>query len=506
MKKQNSIFKASMFIMIGTLSSRLIGFVREVLIAHKFGASEEYDIFLVASIIPLVLVSAIFYAIPGVFVPQYLELKLNKSEKEANLYFSKFSSFYAAWFLFFTALICFFSPTILKYYYVTPNEQNFIQAVKILRITSFFILFGGVFSIFKSVLNANKIFLLPAFSPFFLNLSIIMFLFFFLDRYGTYAFVFGFCFGYFLQWLVVFIHSQIKKVKFSFVMDFKDVLIKKSVSALFVIAIINILGQLYTIIDRAFNSYLPEGAIASLNYANVLCQIPINILGVALGTAIFPSISELLSTNQMTKYENLIINSLKFIILIVIPLSFFIYMYSQDIITIVYKRGQFDNIAVTYSSQSLKYYSLGIFAFVCYPVLLNIFYSLRAYKYILFSGFIVIVFKLLTSFIWVREYYHMGLATATSISVIINVVLIYIILNNKYIKLNHSQILLTLFKVIIISLIITIFMKMFASGLNTLPVFYSLTIKLTVWMALYTGMLFLFKLDNPVKLLGANIE
>ncbi len=492
--------------MIGTLSSRIVGFVREVLIAHKFGASEQYDIFLVASTIPLILVSALYYALPGVFVPQYLELKVNKNEKEANLYFSRFTCFYGLGFLFLTVLFWIFAPYILKYYYITSNAQDFLQAVWILRITSVIIFFGVIFTIFKSVLNANRIFLLPAFSPFFQNLAIILFLLFLADRIGIYALAFGFTFGYFLEWLVVYIYSQTKKIKFNFITGFKDTIIRKSISALFLITIINILGQLYTIIDRAFNGYLPEGAIASLNYANVLCQIPINLLGVTLGTAIFPSISELLATNQMKKYANLVTNSLKFIILIVIPMSFFIYFYSQEIITLVYKRGQFDNIAVTYSSSSLKYLSLGILAFVCYPVLLNIFYTLRHYKYILISGFFVIVVKYLLSLVLVREYYHAGLAMTTSISVFINIIIVYYILNKRFVKLDHLNILLALFKVIIISIMITIIMKMFASGLNSLPVFYSLTIKFLIWFALYAGAIFLFKTGNPVKLLGKNID
>ncbi len=506
MNKSKSIFQASVLIVIGSLSSRILGFIREILIAKRFGVSAEYDIFLVATTIPIILVSVFLYAIPGGFIPQYLELKVNQTENSAERFYSNFLTIFLFFFLVASVVLCLMAPVIMRAYFPTSVEADLDKAIYIFRIASFFVLFGGIFSVVKSVLTANKIFLLPAFAPGFHNISIIFFIISLSASFGIFALVIGFLIGYFIQMILVLLQSKVEKIEFSFLLSFKDRYIKKSFPVLFLVILINFIGQLYTLIDRSFNASLPIGAISGLNYAMVLNQIVVNLIGVTLGTAIFPSISEFLAANRIVKVEKLLMNCLKFIIILIVPMSFFVYQNSHEIIIAFFKRGSFDDLAVKYTFQSFQYYSLGFLSFVSYIVLANVFYSLRQYKYILFSSVTAILFKILFSILWTDSLLHIGLAASTSISVFVNVLFIYSVLNFKFIKLKHWELLIIVVKVFLSSCIIFILQGKILAQYDFVSVYSSLLIKTLFWLVCFFIFLFLFKINNPLKLLGHDVS
>lgn len=408
-----------------TLLSKAIGFIRELVIASKFGVSEEFDILLTLFVLPNMIISLLLYAIPHIVIP-----RLDLSEKSEEKFYTSFTKqFFWPYIVFLLIVLLIYNVFFQIYigYFPSVQFKEHLQlATNLTILFSFFAFFSSIFNIFKAVYNAKEKFVLPAFTPLVVHGSVIFFVSFFYQNYGALSFAYGLLIGGILQILVfVFDLAKQKSLKYFKISMEPN---RLHAASYLIILLIEFLGQSYTLVDRSFIGGLPEGHISSMYYAGILNNLPITVFGLTLGTVFFPKIALYAQENNFLKLRSFIQKGMLFSGLVGIPFTLFYVFFGEWIIALMFERGAFTNEASYITSKYLQVLAIGL-PFVFFHILLaKVCFALHQEKILFVSTFIAILFKIGLSYFFVDVSYYWGLSLATSLSFIINVLIISFLL------------------------------------------------------------------------------
>lgn len=444
------MFKNSILIMIITLASRVLGLVRTALIAYYFGATKYTDAYFSAFKI-----SNFFRQLLGegalgtVFIPVY-----NDKEKEHGAERSK-SLIYSVLNLLFifttliTILMVIFSDNIINFIVTGYPEETKIIASKLLKIMAIYFVFIGLAGMISAILNNFKKFLIPASTSLFFNFAIIISIVVYGNQYGITAMAVGVVVGGLLQFLVV-LPTFIKIVKdYEFKIDFKDEDLKK----IFILMIPMLLGifarQINSIVDQFFASHLASGGVSALENATRIYNLPLGVFGISIATVIYPTLSKAISNKKTDVVKQSLQRGLNFLQFLIIPSMGVLIFYAKDIIKLVLGHGKFTQNSIIITSESLVYYSVGLFFYTAVHLLSRAFYGMKDTKRPVIFSVISIVINIILNAILIDKFQHKGLALATAIASMVNFILLYIIFNKKYIKLDFICIIKFKFKVLI---------------------------------------------------------
>jgi putative peptidoglycan lipid II flippase len=499
MFRKQTVFQASVILILATLVSRGMGFVREIVIAHSFGASSNYDVYLVAITFPVVICSLLVYAIPHVFIPIYLREKVTAGDESAWSFAWNFLNIFGVLFFFISLFLFILAPFIVKYYAPSFGTEQVAEAIALLRIACIIVFFGGIFVVLKSILNANKHFLLPAIAPLFLNVFVIASVLFLSSSLATRALAIGLLTGYFIQFLILllvfFKNKGVPKLHF----DFRDRLLKNVFGVLFLVIIIETIGQLNVVVDRSFASILPQGGISALNYAGTLYQIAIGAFGITVGTAIFPSMSEYVSSKDWESLIQLYSKGIRAVLVITIPIVCVCIVFSREIVALVYQRGAFDTQATLLTAGALKYLSIGLVAFVGYAILVKMYYAMHHELTLLISTASAFVLKILLSLLLVRRHFHQGLAVATSCAGIFNITILSICLRRNIGRIDGRRIATTFLKTSLISVLSVGICRWMMSVLGETALIFRLAILFMLGSGIFLGLAYLFRVEEVIR-------
>ncbi len=353
---------------LGTLLSRILGFLRDATIAYYFGATHISDAFFVAFRIPnsfrRLLGEGGFNAI---FVPLYTRALEEYRERE----------FLSRVFTFYTGAVCvlvlggmLLSEQLVSL--IAPGmreDERFHLAVSMSRFFFLYLLLVGLSAFFMGVLNVRGRFFVPAVAQGVFNLAFLISLLILAETYGYQALVVGVLVGGVFQLLIHIPFLLKEKIPLGFSLGWsKDVgeLLKKLIPALGGFSI----NQLSLFIDTFLASFLKTGAVSYLYYAGRLYQLPFGIISVGVAN----SLLTLLSKRSSAK-ETELTNALGIVILLMLPASAGLFILSEDIIALVYGRGSFKEEDILVSSQALALYSLGLLPFSLQKVMSAYFFS-----------------------------------------------------------------------------------------------------------------------------------
>ena len=237
----------------------------------------------------------------------------------------------------------------------------------------------------------------------------------FRNTIGIYIIPAGYVTGSILQVSYLFNKSKIK-IRF----DRSILALKKYKKyiphTLYIIILIESIGQLYLIVDRYFYNYVPTGGIASLNYAQTVFLLPISILSIAFSTAIFPKFSKFVSLNLFEELERSFNEGIKVNIVIFIPITFLFIFYGDFFLKIFFERGKFSSTDTLVTYHVLIFYSISMIFYSVYSVINKLIYGLGLIKNLLYITVIGIFIKIFMNFLLVGKLAQDGLALSTSIS------------------------------------------------------------------------------------------
>ncbi|MSP87180.1 MAG: murein biosynthesis integral membrane protein MurJ [Methylotenera sp.] len=419
-----------------TFMSRILGFVRDTLIARVFGAGMLSDAFIVAFKIPNLLrrVSA-EGAFSQAFVPILAEYKSQRSFDETHGLINRVATWLGLILVGVTLLGMLAAPLIVALIApgFTADHAKMQLTVELLRITFPYIFFISLVSMAGGVLNTYNKFGIPAFTPVWLNVSMIAGVLFFADYFAEPIKVLAWAvfFGGFLQ--LMFQIPFLKKIGLlpKFELRRADGSHDEGVSRILKLMGPAMLGvsvaQISLIINTVFASFLKTGSVSWLYYADRLMEFPTGVLGVALGTILLPSLSKAYASQDDSEYSQLLDWGLRLTFILAAPAAVALAVLSAPLVIALFHYGKFTGLDVLMTQQALVAYSLGLLGLILVKILAPGFYARQNIK----TPVKIAVFTLVTTqlmnlvFVFGLDLKHAGLALAIGLGACINASLLY---------------------------------------------------------------------------------
>lgn len=444
------MLKSSLVVMIINMISRILGLIREVIIATFFGASGQTDAYFAASRISNFFTTLLGEGSLGTaFIPIYNEIKEKEGNNTANDFVYNITNLIVSITFTISLFMILFSKFILKYLLGFSDTLRLNTSSNLLKIMAFYLMFISISGIMSSLLNNYNKFYISTLVGVVFNLTIIIGTILLNKRIGIYALGISFLFSGIFQVLIQ-LPSFLKILKnYKFIFDYKNKEIKKFIYIM-VPTLIGIFGyQINELIDTRFASSLKVGTISAINYASRLYLLPIGVFAISLSVVVFPNLSKAATKNNNILFKETIQKGLHLLAILIIPSSIGLFYYSKDIVSLIFNYGRFNSENISTTSEILKIYALGLIFFSSIHLLTRAHYAFKNRKIPLITSLIGIVTNIILDFLLVSKYTHIGLTFATSFSATINFLLLYILFNKYYIKLD----ILKYLKFILISLI-----------------------------------------------------
>jgi putative peptidoglycan lipid II flippase len=413
-----------------TFLSRVLGFIRDALIARIFGAGIATDAFFVAFKIPNLL-RRLFAegAFSQAFVPILAEYKNQQGHEATHTLVNHVTTLLGLILIVVAILGMLAAPAIV--YISAPGfidePDKFALTIELLRVTFPYILFISLVSLAGGMLNTFGRFSVPAFTPVLLNISFIVAALFLAPYFDPpiKALAWAVFFGGVLQ--LLFQLPFLRKIglipRFSLNLRDEGVwrLLKLMGPAVFGVSI----AQISLLINTIFASFLVTGSVSWLYYADRLMEFPTGILGVALGTILLPSLSKSFADKADHEYSQLMDWGLRLTFMLAIPAAVALAVLSVPLVASLFHYGAFTKQDVMMTRQALMAYSLGLLGLILVKVLAPGFYSRQNIKTPVKIALFTLVATQLMNLAFIGPLKHAGLALAIGLGACINASLLY---------------------------------------------------------------------------------
>lgn len=465
-EKGPSLLKAAWLIAMVTVVSKLIGFIRDIVIANFYGASMVSDAYFYAYQIPalaIILLGGVGGPFHSATVAVFSKLIPSFKEKANVRLNSLFNTFLTASFLFFTvlAVLCFvFSDQIMEFIISGSNPELTALAGIHLKIMSPVLVAGGIVGIYYGILISYREFILPNVSPILMSVVIILMI----------SAVKGDTSGIVLAWattigaLCQFVYQLPKIRQLGFRLkpnfDFYNPQFKNICELLFPAILSSTVGQIHVYVDMFFASSLKEGAWTAIGYANRVFQFPAGILVTAFLVPLFPVFSKLVAQKDFEGIKNYFNKGAGVLLFAAIPVIIGILTLGHDGIRLIFERGAFDDQATFMVTQALWFLSFSILPYVFRDSITRVYYSFNDSATPFLVAFGSIILKFFLNWLLVVKFSVGGgiggITLSTTLVTLFNAIVLGILIGKK-IKPDYKSLFLN-------------FLKMCAAGVITFVV------------------------------------
>jgi putative peptidoglycan lipid II flippase len=425
-----NLLKALAAVSSMTLLSRILGFVRDTVVARAFGAGLATDAFFVAFKIPNLL-RRLFAegAFAQAFVPIFAEYKNRRGDADARILVDHVSGVLALALAVVTLIGVAAAPLIV---YVsapgfTATPEKFALTIDLLRITFPYILFISLVSLAGGILNTYSRFSVPALTPALLNLTFIAFALWAAPYFDPPVKALAwavFCGGALQLALQVPFLLRLKMLP-RFRLGFRDEgvtrVLRQMGPAVFGVSI----GQVSLLINTIFASFLVSGSVSWLYYADRLMEFPTGLLGVALGTILLPSLAKHYSDQSPAEYSKLLDWGLRLTLMLALPAAAALAVLAVPLIATLFHYGQFSEHDVFMTRNALVAYSVGLLGLILVKVLAPGFYARQNIRTPVRIAIIALVATQAMNFALIGFLQHAGLALSIGLGACLNAGLLY---------------------------------------------------------------------------------
>jgi putative peptidoglycan lipid II flippase len=334
------IFSAAMIVAIGTAFVKVMGVVKELVVAWKFGTSDDLDAFLIALTTPGFIITVVASSFNAALIPTYIRVREQEGRNAAQKLFAGATIWSIGLLVITTLVLLLTAPLYLPQITQGFSPKKIELTYALLWAISPMILFSGVSIVWGAVLNAGERFALVALAPM-LTSALTIFFLLVNSSGGVFNLVFGMVSGQLLEMIVV--GNALQKQGISLLpkwYGFNQHL--KEVAGQYAPMIAGAFLMCSTdLVDRSMAAMLPAGSVASLSYGNKIIALPITIATTALSTAVIPYFSKMVAQNDWANVRRSLKQYLGLIFMVTIPLTGAIIWLSEPIVQILLQRGSF---------------------------------------------------------------------------------------------------------------------------------------------------------------------
>ncbi|WP_373740977.1 murein biosynthesis integral membrane protein MurJ [Neisseria sp.] len=419
-----------------TMVSRVLGFVRDSIIARIFGAGDATDAFFVAFKLPNLL-RRIFAegAFSQAFVPILAEYKTNKTPEATQAFAQHVAGMLTFALTVVTALGILAAPWII--HLTAPGfaakPDKFALSVDLLRITFPYILLISLSSFVGSILNTYHKFAIPAFTPTLLNIAFIVFSLWFVPYFDPpimalawAVFVGGILqLAFQLPWLAK--QGFLKMPKLNFRDAAVNRVLKQMAPAILGVSV----AQISLVINTVFASFLQTGSVTWMYYADRLMELPAGVLGVALGTILLPTLTKHASGGNPEEFSALLDWGLRLTMLLALPAAVGLAVLSLPLLATLFMSAKFTMHDVLMTQQALIAYSVSLIGMIMVKILAPGFYSHQDVKTPMKVAVFTLICTQLLNLAFIGPLKHAGLALAIGLGACLNAALLYTLLRKQ---------------------------------------------------------------------------
>ena len=456
--------KATSIVGLAVMCSRLLGLVRETVIAALFGASKNMDAFLTAFRAPNMLRDLFAEgALSTAFVTTFSRRIATEGDQSAWRLASKVATLTLVFMSAMTLLGIIFAPFVIGILAPGFPPEKAALTIQLTRIMFPFILMVSLAALVMGMLNAKHVFGMPALASSFFNLGSIIggvAFCYWLDpqadwrhphfgERGLVGLALGTLLGGLLQLLVQLPSASGVGFRFRFDFNWRDPGVRTILALMGPATIAASAVQVNVAVNSGFASSLGNGPITWLNIAFRLMQLPLGVFGVAVATVTLPLVSRSAATGNTREFRGALAHAMRLVMLLTIPSAIGLIVLAEPIISVIYQHGRFTAAATTQTAAALQFYAIGLAGYAGVKVLAPAFYAIDKRH----LPMIVSLFSIAVNFClnWLFTFHlglgHRGLALSTSFVAITNFLLLYAMMRQHTGRLETGAMLTTLAKI-----------------------------------------------------------
>jgi len=482
LEKEGKITRSVAGVSASTLASRILGYLRDMLVANFFGAGLVADAFFVAYRIPNLLRQLLGEgALSASFIPVFTEYLANKPKAEAQR-LARISALVLLVVLsVLTILGIILSPILVRI--IAPgfirSPEKLSLTITLTRILFPFMMAIGMAALALGILNSLHRFIIPALAPCLLSISEISFILFIcpLMERPIIGLALGVLAGGFAQFFfqlptivkggfiipVGISHSNSRLEQIGYPRNLLlnwNVLWKrwasivnhpgvKRIGLLMLPATLGLsVSQINTFVDTICASLLREGSVTALYYANRLMQLPLALFGTAIATVVLPMMSRSVAATNMQELKDTLSLALRMILFTIVPASLGLMILGSPVISLLFERGRFTSQATQATAWALLFYSTGIVAYAGVKVVASAFYSMQDTRTPVRIASVAMVTNIVLNLILMRFLDVGGLAFATAIASYLNLSILLFHLRKRIGNLGGRRVIVSLAKIL----------------------------------------------------------
>ncbi|MHC5217991.1 murein biosynthesis integral membrane protein MurJ [Enterococcus sp. LJL128] len=430
--------KTTFWLMIISILSKGIGFVREMVISYFYGASKVSDAYFISLTIPFTIFSFVYAGLTTSFIPSYTRLE-TEDMKKANRFTNSLITLLFIFCLIIAVIIQIFTYPIVKMFALGFSGETLDLAVLFTRVTIWSLFFSGCIELFNALLQIRKKFIFPAILGFIYNFFVIL---------SVYL-----SFKWNLIWLslgsvcaavtqFLFLLIILKREKFSIVpnLSFRtkemNDFFKKILPVIFGASV----TQINILINKTIASQVSIGGVSSFNYADRINSFILSTVVFSLVAVIYPMLSKLYVEKKKKQFKQGVQSSLITMLVLLVPATIGLMLLSEPITVLLFGRGSFDSRAVELTSATLYYLSLGLLPMGLRELISRIYYSMEDMRTPVVNATIGMIVNIIFSLFLPSVMGIGGLGLASTIAAIITTYLLcYDLSKKKIIQISNLK-------------------------------------------------------------------
>lgn len=451
-KLSASIFGGAFIIGIASIGSRVVGLIRDNLLAKYFGAGAELDMYNAAFKVPDFLFNIIVLgALSASFIPVFIQQRTHGDQAAWRLTSTVMN------YLLLTLLVCvgigiMIAPTVAAWLLAERPLEQQMQTAQLMRVMLMSIIFFGVSNIFSGVLNSYRKFLMYALAPILYNVGIIFGIVVLYPRFQLLGLAYGVVLGAALHCLVQL--PAVLRAGFRYVWSWQlrtpgvPTILQQMPARALALGVV----QINALIITAYALRLESGSLTIWQWADNLQNVPINVFGVSLALSAFPVFSQAFAENDVIKFKNVFSQNFRRLLFVIIPLSVAVLLLRAQFVRLIlgsFGSGEFGWDDTIMTAQVLGIFAVVMFAQAAIPMLVRSFFAHHDTKTTVVISVISVVINAILAWFLSDAFGIFGLATAFAFSSFVQMLALLLLLRIKFGDLDDRAIIRSIWRIVL---------------------------------------------------------